>query len=128
MGRARRLMAERVGFEPTVPLPAHVLSRHADSSTLAPLPGKNAEAASYHAGSLSSKPKRWLQGSLGAAECTWRHSQSPADPRADVGVLFTLIQAQLLYGKALTPFSVTSLVGERFLSSQEAQCQSHHYS
>ncbi len=30
-------MAERVGFEPTVPLPAHVLSRHADSATLAPL-------------------------------------------------------------------------------------------
>ena len=31
------VMAERVGFEPTVPLPAHVLSRHADSATLAPL-------------------------------------------------------------------------------------------
>jgi hypothetical protein len=30
-------MAERVGFEPTEPLPVHVLSRHADSSTLAPL-------------------------------------------------------------------------------------------
>src|SRR5207237_8933589 len=30
-------MAERVGFEPTVPLPAHVLSRHADSAALAPL-------------------------------------------------------------------------------------------
>ncbi len=34
---AFRMMAERVGFEPTVPLPAHVLSRHADSATLAPL-------------------------------------------------------------------------------------------
>ncbi len=32
-----RRLAERVGFEPTVPLPAHVLSRHADSATLAPL-------------------------------------------------------------------------------------------
>ncbi len=30
-------MAERVGFEPTVPLPAHVLSRHAESAALAPL-------------------------------------------------------------------------------------------
>jgi hypothetical protein len=30
-------MAERVGFEPTVELPRHVLSRHAESSTLAPL-------------------------------------------------------------------------------------------
>ena len=30
-------LAERVGFEPTVPLPAHVLSRHADSAALAPL-------------------------------------------------------------------------------------------
>jgi hypothetical protein len=34
-------MAERVGFEPTVPLPAHVLSRHADSAALAPLHEKN---------------------------------------------------------------------------------------
>ena len=31
------VVAERVGFEPTVPLPAHVLSRHADSAALAPL-------------------------------------------------------------------------------------------
>jgi len=31
------VMAERVGFEPTVPLPALVLSRHADSAALAPL-------------------------------------------------------------------------------------------
>jgi hypothetical protein len=30
-------VAERVGFEPTVPLPAHVISSHADSATLAPL-------------------------------------------------------------------------------------------
>ena len=30
-------LAERVGFEPTVPLPAHVLSRHAESAALAPL-------------------------------------------------------------------------------------------
>ncbi len=30
-------MAERVGFEPTVPLLAHVISSHADSATLAPL-------------------------------------------------------------------------------------------
>ncbi len=30
-------MAERVGFEPTVPLLAHVISNHADSATLAPL-------------------------------------------------------------------------------------------
>ena len=26
-----------MGFEPTVPLPAHVLSKHAESATLAPL-------------------------------------------------------------------------------------------
>ncbi len=32
-----RRLAERVGFEPTVPLPAHVLSRHAESAALAPL-------------------------------------------------------------------------------------------
>ncbi len=31
------LMAERVGFEPTVPLPRRMLSKHVDSSTLAPL-------------------------------------------------------------------------------------------
>ena len=30
-------MAERVGFEPTVPLPRRMLSKHVDSSTLAPL-------------------------------------------------------------------------------------------
>jgi hypothetical protein len=30
-------MAERVGFEPTVPLLAHVISSHADSAALAPL-------------------------------------------------------------------------------------------
>ena len=30
-------MAERVGFEPTVPLPGRMLSKHVDSSTLAPL-------------------------------------------------------------------------------------------
>ncbi len=37
--RPLHVVAERVGFEPTVPLPAHVLSRHAESSTLAPLRG-----------------------------------------------------------------------------------------
>jgi hypothetical protein len=30
-------VAERVGFEPTVPLPRRMLSKHVDSSTLAPL-------------------------------------------------------------------------------------------
>src|SRR5262249_54562733 len=30
-------MAARVGFEPTVPLPGRMLSKHVDSSTLAPL-------------------------------------------------------------------------------------------
>src|SRR6476660_7516373 len=30
-------LAERVGFEPTVPLPRRMLSKHVDSSTLAPL-------------------------------------------------------------------------------------------
>ena len=30
-------MAERVGFEPTVPLLGRMLSKHVDSSTLAPL-------------------------------------------------------------------------------------------
>ncbi len=30
-------MAERVGFEPTVPLQGRMLSKHVDSSTLAPL-------------------------------------------------------------------------------------------
>ena len=34
-----RGVAERVGFEPTVPLPRHALSRRAYSSTLAPLRG-----------------------------------------------------------------------------------------
>ena len=32
-------MAERVGFEPTVPFPGRVLSKHVDSATLAPLHG-----------------------------------------------------------------------------------------
>ncbi len=30
-------VAERMGFEPMVPLPVHVLSKHAESATLAPL-------------------------------------------------------------------------------------------
>ena len=30
-------MAERVGFEPTVPLLGRMLSKHVDSTTLAPL-------------------------------------------------------------------------------------------
>jgi hypothetical protein len=34
---AKCSMAERVGFEPTVPLPRRMLSKHVDSSTLAPL-------------------------------------------------------------------------------------------
>ena len=34
---AKCSMAERVGFEPTVPLPGRMLSKHVDSSTLAPL-------------------------------------------------------------------------------------------
>ena len=32
-----RVMAERVGFEPTVPLPGQLLSRQPDSAALAPL-------------------------------------------------------------------------------------------
>lgn len=32
-------LAERVGFEPTVPFPGRVLSKHVDSATLAPLHG-----------------------------------------------------------------------------------------
>jgi hypothetical protein len=39
-------MAERVGFEPTVPLPGRMLSKHVDSSTLAPLRDDFREAAS----------------------------------------------------------------------------------
>ena len=31
------MLAERMGFEPMVPLPVHVLSKHAESATLAPL-------------------------------------------------------------------------------------------
>ena len=34
-------LAERVGFEPTVPLLVHVLSKHAESATLAPLHSHN---------------------------------------------------------------------------------------
>src|SRR5574337_1758857 len=34
---SRQMMSERVGFEPTVPLPRRMLSKHVDSSTLAPL-------------------------------------------------------------------------------------------
>ena len=33
-------MAEREGFEPSVPFPAHILSRDAQSATLSPLLGK----------------------------------------------------------------------------------------
>ncbi len=32
-------VAERVGFEPTVPFPGRVLSKHVDSAALAPLHG-----------------------------------------------------------------------------------------
>ena len=39
-------LAERVGFEPTVPLPGRMLSKHVDSSTLAPLRTYTREAAS----------------------------------------------------------------------------------
>ena len=34
-------MAERVGFEPTERFPVHSISSAANSTTLAPLPGKN---------------------------------------------------------------------------------------
>ena len=33
-------MAEREGFEPSVPFPVHILSRDAQSATLSPLLGK----------------------------------------------------------------------------------------
>ena len=39
-------MAERVGFEPTVPLLGRMLSKHVDSTTLAPLRTDFCEAAS----------------------------------------------------------------------------------
>ncbi len=39
-------MAERVGFEPTVPLLRRMLSKHVDSTTLAPLHTDFREAAS----------------------------------------------------------------------------------
>ncbi len=49
-------MAERVGFEPTVPLLAHVISSHADSAALAPLrewlPGFPANKPLFEAGFL----------------------------------------------------------------------------
>ncbi|CAA6678913.1 Unannotated [Lentimonas sp. CC19] len=40
-------MAEREGFEPSVPFPAHILSRDAQSATLSPLP-KKALKKLYH--------------------------------------------------------------------------------
>ena len=43
----RRVMAERVGFEPTVPLPGQLLSRQPDSAALAPL--RKISAIVYHA-------------------------------------------------------------------------------
>ena len=39
-------LAERVGFEPTVPLLGRMLSKHVDSATLAPLHTDFREAAS----------------------------------------------------------------------------------
>ena len=39
-------VAERVGFEPTVPLLGRMLSKHVDSTTLAPLRTDFREAAS----------------------------------------------------------------------------------
>ena len=55
------VVAERVGFEPTVPLPAHVLSRHADSATLAPLriAGITAKFFILAWGLRSNKTTRW---------------------------------------------------------------------
>ena len=50
------LMAERVGFEPTVPLPRRMLSKHVDSSTLAPLHDRTTQrVASYHAGQWAAR-------------------------------------------------------------------------
>ncbi len=48
MARSRRhvlwhMVAERVGFEPTVELPRRMLSKHVDSATLAPLHGRNSQ-------------------------------------------------------------------------------------
>ena len=43
---SRLHLAERVGFEPTVPLLGRMLSKHVDSSTLAPLRTDFCEAAS----------------------------------------------------------------------------------
>jgi hypothetical protein len=43
---SRLHLAERVGFEPTVPLLGRMLSKHVDSSTLAPLRIDFCEAAS----------------------------------------------------------------------------------
>ena len=43
---SRLYMAERVGFEPTVPLLGRMLSKHVDSTTLAPLRTDFREAAS----------------------------------------------------------------------------------
>src|SRR6185436_14841825 len=43
-------MAERVGFEPTVPLPGRMLSKHVDSSTLAPLRDSVREEAHFSMG------------------------------------------------------------------------------
>src|SRR5690606_27439987 len=45
-GETRYLMAEREGFEPPVPFPAHLISSQAHSATLSPLrPGAGRKAA-----------------------------------------------------------------------------------
>ena len=39
----QQMVAERVGFEPTVELPRRMLSKHVDSATLAPLHGRDSQ-------------------------------------------------------------------------------------
>src|SRR5438128_12603631 len=86
-------MAERVGFEPTERFPVHSISSAANSTTLAPLRGKNfafriADCGLRNSKTTAKKPKR-----LSSKQSAIRNPQSEisssahAAPRANLIVL-----------------------------------------
>ena len=98
-------MAERVGFEPTVPLPRRMLSKHVDSSTLAPLRDRTIKGSHL----ITQVGKR--QGKLHAEEGnrSWLH----------VGNRFSATEAlaTVLDDRAARPQTLTHLSGISILQT-----------
>ena len=61
-------MAERVGFEPTVPLLGRMLSKHVDSTTLAPLRTKFSRGGILACGLMPGKLTAGLIANCGSAQ------------------------------------------------------------